>query len=268
MNRISSFYKRKNEHERLNGPVGQLEFLRTKQLIAQYLSNRSGLEIADIGGGTGPYSFWLAELGHNVQLFDLVELHIEQVNTINQSAKFPLRNFELADVRNLQLESETFDLILLMGPLYHLTNRDDRIEVLKKTKNWIKPGGRVIVAYISRFASAMDGFIRGLFADPEFADIVKQDLKSGIHTPNKENTRYFTDSYFHHPDEMEDEVSTAGLTVIDHVAVEGIGWLWQNFAELWSDQRQRQIMLDTIEITAREKTLLGASAHIAVVAEK
>ena len=76
---------------------------------------------------------------------------------------------------------------------------------------------------------------------------------------------YFTDAYFHHTDEIENEVESAGLHIVDHVAVEGVGWLWQNFDEIWADTQQRAILLEMIGRTDRERTLLGAGAHNIII---
>ena len=122
--------------------------------------------------------------------------------------------------------------------------------------------------YISRFGSMFDGFISGLFEDPEYLDIVRQDLETGVHRPNKDNTRYFTDAYLHLPDEIEREAEGAHLQIVDHVAVEGVAWLWQNFDQIWSDPRQRTIMLEMIDRTDRDRSLLGASGHILLVVKR
>ena len=68
MDRIATYYNRKNENQRLFSGRGELEFLRTKQIIEQFLLDETGLSIADVGGGSGPYAFWLAEKGHKVAL--------------------------------------------------------------------------------------------------------------------------------------------------------------------------------------------------------
>ena len=247
MNRIASHYTRVDESQRLYSNRGELEFLRTKQIIQEFLPDQKGLSIADVGGGTGPYSFWLAEKGHDVSLFDLMPRHIHQALEINKKSPYPLTRIEPADVRSLELQSQQFDVVLLMGPIYHLTELDECVEVLQKVSRWLARDGIGFIAYISRFGSVFDGFIRGLFVDPEYLEIVRQDLETGVHRPNKENTRYFTDGYFHHPDEIEKEAESANLQIVDHVAVEGLGWIWQNFDAIWADPRQRTILLEMVK---------------------
>lgn len=268
MDRIATYYKRKNENQRLSSGRGELEFLRTKHLIEQFLPGGTGLSIVDVGGGSGPYAFWLAEKGHRVALFDLAPNHIEEAVSINKKAPNPLTRIETADVRSLELGSQQYDVVLLLGPIYHLTSAKERSQMLRKVADWLSPNGVGFVAYISRFASMLDGFVKGYYADPEYLDIVRQDLETGVHRPNKNNTGYFTDAYFHHPDEIEQEAEEAQLQVVDHVAVEGVAWFWQNFDQIWSDSRQRTIILEMIDRTGRDRSLLGASSHILLVVKR
>ena len=261
MDRIETYYLRADENQRLQNGRGELEFLRTKKIIQQFLPDREGLVVADVGGGTGPYSFWLAEQGHNVSLFDLMQHHVDQALAINNRSLHALSRIEVADVRDLQLEAGCLDVVLLLGPMYHLPDHDDRIKVLRKVRDWLARDGIAFIAYISRFGSLYDGSLRGLFADPEYLEIVRKDLETGVHEPNKDNTRYFTDGYFHHPDEIEKEAESADFQIIDHVAVEGIGWFWHNFDDIWGDQQQREILLEMVGRTDRDRSLLGASVH-------
>ncbi len=261
MSRLSSYYERKNEDRRLQSGLGELEFLRTKEIIQSVLPE-GNLSIADIGGGTGPYAFWLAELGHRVELYDLMPNHVATAQAFNESTSCKLDRIAVGDARTLDLQVGGFDVVLLLGPLYHMTDKNERVAVLRRAADWLKPDGRLITAYISRFGSLMDGFIRGLFQDPEYIDIVREDITTGRHRPNTANDRYFTDSHFHRVDEITDELQAAGLQTLDVVGVEGVGWLWQNFEELWSNPEQREILLEMVRATDREPSLLGASGHI------
>ncbi len=265
MDRIAAHYGKKNENQRLLSGRGELEFVRTKQIIEQYVPNKSGLSIADVGGGTGPYAFWLAGKGHRVSLFDLAPEHIDEAVSINKTARRPLTRIEVADVRSIEPGSGQYDVVLLLGPMYHLTSAKERMQILRKAADWLTPDGVGLVAYISRFASMLDGFTQRLYEDPEFLDIVRQDLETGVHRPSRDNTRYFTDAYFHHPDEIEREARKANLQVVDLVAVEGIAWMWQNFDEMWADPRERAIMLEMIDRSDRDRSLMGVSSHILLV---
>ena len=224
--------------------------------------------MADVGGGTGPYSFWLAEQGHYVSLFDLMPHHIDQALSVNEGSPYPLNRIEEADLRSLELPSQSFDVVLLLGPMYHLTDSEERASALQKVSEWLSPDGVGFVAYISRFASAYDGFLSGVFDDPEFLEIVREDLETGVLRPSRDGTKYFTHSYFHHPIEIEREAEAASLRIVENVAVEGMAWLWQNLDELWGDDTQRDILLEMVRRTDRDRSLLGASCHLILVVRK
>ena len=130
---------------------------------------------------------------------------------------------DLPGTRQLDDADESADAVLLLGPLYHLTEREDRIGALQEARRVVRPGGLVAVAVIHRFASLLDGTRRGLLADPRFLGIVKRDLREGQHR-NPENVEgWFTTAYFHLPHEICEEVEAAGLTVERLVGVEGPG---------------------------------------------
>ena len=96
--------------------------------------------------------------------------------------------------------------MLLLGPLYHLTERDDRLAAWREARRVLRPGGVVLAAAISRFASTLDGLRLGLFDDDAFAQIAERDLRDGQHRNPTGNPRYFTTTYFHRPEELRTEV--------------------------------------------------------------
>lgn len=78
----------------------------------------------------------------------------------------------VGDARNLDFETDSMDAVLLLGPLYHLQERPDRIAALEESLRVLKPGGVLFCAAISRFASFLDGMKQGYLFNPEFARIV------------------------------------------------------------------------------------------------
>src|SRR5204862_445674 len=100
---------------------------------------------------------------------------------------------------------------LLLGPLYHLTEPSDRLAALREAHRVLRGGGIIFAAAISRFASALDGLVRGFLHDEQFVRIVERDLKDGQHRNPTEHPAYFTTAFFHHPDELRAEVEEAGF---------------------------------------------------------
>ena len=180
----------------------------------------------------------------------------------------PLASAEAGDARELRFPDETADAVLLLGPLYHLSDRQDRIKALAEARRVCRRGGVVICAAISRFASALDGLRGGYLTDPTFASIVADDLRDGRHRNPTGHPEYFTTAYFHRPEELAAECEEAGLTHEETVAVEGIGWLLPNLDAWLADAARRAVLLDAIGQLEAEPSLLGASAHLLSVARR
>ena len=140
---------------------------------------------------------------------DIVPLHVEQAKAADEDGN--LASICQGDARNLDFESDSMDAVLLLGPLYHLQERSDRIQALKETRRVLKKGGLAFCAVISRFAPFLDGLRQGLLSDPEFREIAQKDLKDGKHLNPKEVPQYFTTAYLHRPEELPEEIEEAGL---------------------------------------------------------
>ncbi|HVE78933.1 MAG TPA: class I SAM-dependent methyltransferase, partial [Gemmatimonadaceae bacterium] len=225
--------------------------------------------IADVGGGPGVYSRWLAELGYAVHLVDPVALHLEQARAL--AARAPavaLAGVHPADARALPLSDASVDAALLLGPLYHLPDRGDRIQALAEARRVVRPGGAVVAAVISRFASTLDGLRGGYLEDRAFAAIAAQDRIDGQHRNPTEHPGYFTTAYFHRAEEIAGEMDAAGLRPERLVAVEGPGWLLPDLDARLSDERRRTPLLEALAALEAEPSLLGVSAHLLAVARR
>jgi ubiquinone/menaquinone biosynthesis C-methylase UbiE len=146
--------------------------------------------------------------------------------------------------------------------------REDRLQALREAHRVLKPGGICLAIGISRFASTMDGLRRGLLKDPQFAEIAKQDLKNGQHRNPTGNLEYFTDTFFHHPDELRNEIASVGFTVSGVYGVEGPSWLLHDFDAWWDDSELRERLLQIARDVETESAMIGISAHIMVAAHK
>jgi len=265
---LSDHYSSGYEDRRLKSGEGQLEFARTQRLIASSI-NGEILRIADVGGATGAYAFWLASLGHEVHLVDAVPLHIEIARQAQFDEAVPnLASTEVGDARCLQFADSAMDAVLLLGPLYHLLHREDRMTALGEAWRILRPGGLLFAVSISRFASVLDGLRRGYLDDPAFREIVIQDLASGNHRNPTGNPAYFMDTFFHHPDELREEVQGARFEQVTLHGVEGPGWLLADFEHWWQDPSRRGILLETIASLSTEPSLLGLSKHIMAIGTK
>ena len=267
---ILSFYRQTQESKRLTNDIrGQIEFARTQEIITRYLPEPPAV-VLDIGGGSGPYACWLAKAGYEVHLIDPVDLHIEQAKAAsNQQPEHPIASISLGDARTLRFSSASADAVLLLGPLYHLIDKSERLLALSEAYRVLRNGGVMIAAGISRFASMLHSFFdEGRFRDPVHRDIVQNDLETGYHRNLTEDRKYFTDAYLHRPEELSSEVIEAGFQHQTTLAVQGPAWLFESVENYWADPDQRAAVLDLIRKVESEPSILGTSAHILAIGTK
>jgi ubiquinone/menaquinone biosynthesis C-methylase UbiE len=266
--RIVGYYDSSDEYSRLRTGWFQLEHARTQELILQHLPPAPAT-IVDAGGGAGVYACWLAQQGHHVHLIDVVPKHVEQARAASaKQVEHPLASAEVGDARRLAHADGSADAVLLLGPLYHLVEKEDRLACLREAHRVLRPGGLVWCAGISHFASLLDSLTHGFFDDPTFAPIVERDLEDSQHRNPTDNPMYFTDAYFHRPGEMSRELLAAGFQVLEIVAIEGPAWLARDFDRLWSDPVQRERLLKVVRKVEREPSILGVTAHIMAIGRK
>lgn len=255
---LLAHYSRGIERRRLAPDADQrrLELLRTQELLRRHLPSPPA-RIVDVGGGPGTHARWLADEGYGVHLLDVVPLHVEQARAAGISA-------DEGDARSLPFEGASADVVLLLGPLYHLTERADRLQALTEAKRVVRPDGIVAVAAVNRFASLLDGFVSAHHDDPDFAPIVERDLRDGQHRNPGDREGWFTTAYFHHPDELRAELVDVGLDVVLLVGVEGPAWLFEG--QWLSTPERREVALRAARAVEEEPALLGLSSHLLAIA--
>jgi ubiquinone/menaquinone biosynthesis C-methylase UbiE len=265
---ILTYYQSGDEADRLVTGYGRLEFARTQSLLERYLPDPPAA-ILDVGGGSGIYAYPLARSGYDVHLVDAVPLHIEQaLQRASEQPDHPMSSATVGDARKLNQKNGTVDVVLLFGPLYHLTEEGDRIAALQEAFRVLRQGGKVFAVGISRFASTLQGLSRGFIRDPAFAAIAKRDLKEGQHRNPTGIKGYFTTAYFHHPDELGHELKAAGFVHERTAAVEGPIWMLQDIDEQWEDLENRKRLLAVLTTIEEEPSLLGVSAHVMAIGHK
>src|SRR5690242_18224302 len=135
---LRAHYELGMERERLSDGRGDLEFTRTTEIVLRRLPAAPAV-VADIGGGPGRYALWLASLGYQVEHRDLMPLHVEQLEA-DAAGTAGIRT-AVGDVRDLDLPDASVDAVLLLGPLYHLTDRAERVRALRECARIVRPGG-------------------------------------------------------------------------------------------------------------------------------
>jgi ubiquinone/menaquinone biosynthesis C-methylase UbiE len=264
---ISEFYQRTSEEDRLRQGPFVLEEARTRELIERHAPPPPGT-VVDVGGAAGAYALWLADAGYTVHLIDAAPRLVAEAERRSAAAERQLASCRVGDARAVDLPDETADVLLLLGPLYHLPDADDRARALSEAARVLKPGGQLFAAAISRWASALDGLTRDLLQDRRFELIVEQDLRDGQHRNPTERLDYFTTAYFHRPDELAADVQAAGLVLDGVYGVEGPGWILPDVAERMADPLRRPTLLRVAQMLELEAAVLGTSAHLLAVARR
>ncbi|HEX2143080.1 MAG TPA: class I SAM-dependent methyltransferase [Glycomyces sp.] len=258
---IESYYERGEERERLTrNPRGRLEFARVQDLLRRLLPGE-GLDVLDVGGATGVHSKWLAEDGHRVTLVDPVASQVEV------AAELPGVTAVVGDARELPCEDASFDAVLLMGPLYHLTDREHRVRAIAEARRCARPGGIVAAVTIGRTAGWNDyllslsyGIEKG--STPEGSLRILRDGDLRLFDQN-----VFTTAYLHHPGEVASEFADAGLGGAAQYAVQGFPGYIPELEKLIDDEEHREHLMEGLRVIEAEPSLLGVSNHLLTVAE-
>ena len=180
----------------------------------------------------------------------------------------PADGARVGDALALDFPDVSADAVLLLGPLYHLPERDKRLEALREAYRVLKPSGILFTATISRFASLLDGMMRGTLADPYFAELVERDLVDGQHRNPRQQPGYFATAYFHYPTEIGAELQDAGFRVEATMAIEGPAGFMPDFDKFWNDESLREHLLQFLRTIESDPTMLGATGHMMTVGTK
>lgn len=143
MTELEQYYNKFCEEKRLNSRHGRVEFLTSMKYIHDYLDEEKQAKILDIGAGTGRYSVALAEEGYDVTAVELVKYNLGILKQKGSSVKA----FQGNALNLSRFSSDTFDVTLLFGPMYHLFTFEDKVTALGEAKRVTKPGGVILVAY-------------------------------------------------------------------------------------------------------------------------
>ncbi len=265
MQEMENHYIPGAEASRLSHGSGRLEWLRTIDVIERVLPPPPAV-VLDVGGGPGAYALPLARRGYRTHLIDLIPLHVTEASeAASQQPDRPLASATVGDARQLSFEDASADAVLLLGPLYHLTETSDRMQALSEAHRVLRPGGVLVAAAISRYASMCDGLLQGYLNDPAFEAIVERDLSEGQHRNEMERPEWFTTAYFHKPADLANEVGRSGFELDTLVGVEGPAWLMSSLDDWLRTEETTSILLRALRRIEAEPDLLGASSHLIAV---
>lgn len=262
MNEIERFYDEEYEEwERLAYHLPEFEV--TKRYMLQYITGEK--KVLDIGGGPGRYSIFLAQQGHEVTLVDLSGKHIRQAIDKAAEAGVHLDSSIHGDALRLHeylYKKEQFDVVLLMGPLYHLPKEEDRKQALREAMRALKPGGLLFAAFISNYAAIQD-FASGLYDFGEEARLLKY-LEDGHNRPEDIE---FTTAYFSSEEEARELMNSAGLKELVFAGVENVLCGKEKLFHALPKEQQEK-WLNLAWQLSRDQKLLAMSEHFLYIGQK
>ncbi len=247
-----------------------VEFALTKRYMDEYLEkymtihNKKSFKILDIGGGPGRYSIYLAKKGHEVVLLDLSahNLEVAKVKALEEGVSFA--GVVKGNALSLEGLDTDFDVVLLMGPLYHLVEEEDRKLAIKQALEHMRAGGLIFASFISAFAPLQE-----CLAYPKEKDISKEEndyrellsyLKEGS------NKKGFTTAYFTGVEEARDLMSSFSLIELVFAGIEGLLACKENEIRELSKEC-RKAWLEVAYQLSRNEYLLGSSMHFLYIGE-
>jgi ubiquinone/menaquinone biosynthesis C-methylase UbiE len=240
---IQVYYGTFDEAARLTtrSASGHVELTRTRQLVGARLA--PGSRVLDVGGATGVHAAWLAAEGHDVTLVDVVPSHVEAASKVG--------TFEavLGDARSLNVPDASVDAVLLLGPLYHLVAREDRMRSLAEARRVLRPGGTIFAQGIGRLtAFTFTVVTRGFHAvDQGDLDVVR----TGEWTNPGEG---FPGGHFHTAAELREEVEETGFRDVVLHGLEG-----PNAGMLELVSRDAELERVVLELVGRLETVVAAA---------
>jgi ubiquinone/menaquinone biosynthesis C-methylase UbiE len=189
---------------------GVLERVRTQELLTRFLPPTPA-SVLDVGGGTGVHAAWLAQLGYRVHLVDPVHEHVLAASRVANVS------VAVGDARHLPCEDQSQDAVLLLGPLYHLQDRADRLLALAEGRRVARPGALIAAAGISRYAALMD-----IGSDGRLTAALEPFVER-LHATGQFSRGVigFTTAYFHLPEELMQDLLDAGLRDVEVFGIEG-----------------------------------------------
>jgi len=260
---VVEYYQNYREEERLTtNNARRLEFVTTTRIFDELFDEK--LKILDCAAGTGVYAFYLADKGHDVTATDITPRHIEVIREMLREKSYDMKTAVLDATDMSMFADEMFDVVLNMGPFYHLTDADQREKCMSECLRVLKKGGLLVTAYIPRYYV----FQYVAVSDSKFLDakLAEQLIQTGV-LKHDDEMCFWTDTYYATKQEMEQLYRANGMEIEDHFAQDGLAPSFSGKVDMWNEQ-QFKTWCNYHYSICREESILGASNHVIIVGRK
>lgn len=266
------------ERNRLREGIGLIEFERTKEILLEKLPPPPAV-IYDIGGAYGEYAWWLALRGYEVHLFDLSETNIAM--SAELAVEYPgtrLASATVCDARAIPRPEASADAVLLMGPLYSITEYGERILAIRESRRLLKPGGLLFSAALTPYSVLVSRLAvyhendtpkRRELDDPAVMAIIERALADGCYiNPEKKIANGIGSSHLHTAKALQEELLAGGFGMTVVHGVMGGAWLAPNIHELMLNESTRRTLMRTVRLLDTHEEIIGLSGHLLAVSRK
>ncbi len=263
MSKVEKHYDKSADREWNRLLEHRTEFAVTMRALSNYLPP-SPADILDIGAGPGRYALELAKIGYKLTLVDISTVSLDLAKQKADEENVDFTAVIQGNATNLsELSDESFDSVLLFGPLYHLVEKEDRKAAMMEAYRVLKPGKVLFAAFITRFAPFRHSASEEVDWVISNNDYALGLLDDGKHVKGEK----FPSAYFSHPDEIKPLMEDCGLQTKIIMGCEGIVAGHENKVnQLKGDDWEKWVELNYI--LGQEPSLFGASDHLLYVGQK
>lgn len=262
MTELELYYNKFNEEKRLDSRHGQVEFVTSMKYIHKYLYEmeqtkpKEQIKILDVGAATGRYSVPLADEGYDVTAVELVKHNLARLKAKGSTVKAYQGNA----MKLKRFEDNSFDLVLVFGPMYHLHEKEEKEKALSEAKRVVRPDGIILVAYIMNEYSV----ITYAFKEKHIKEVMEVGmLDESFHCTKKANDLYS----FVRTEDIEELNQSVGLERVQIVAADGAANYIRPFLN-GLDEKEFEYFIEYHLSTCERADLLGASGHLVDILRK
>ena len=264
--KIKNYYKHFDEKNRLkNDNSGKLEFLMTMGILEKNLpavTDGTDISVLDLGGGAGVYSFALAKKGYKVTLADLSDTLLAQAKKQKEEDK--IENLIFCDQVNATdlscYKDNSFDVVLLFGPLYHLTEKEEREKCVSEIRRVLKNGGKVFASFIPHLSGSI-ALVQRFCWSPDQVDIntLEECFDSGKFKNLSDNG--FQEGYYPTSEEIETLFTANGFNKLLVRSIRGFGYEKEDVIYKFKNKNVFAKLLELIDSTSEDKSIIEMCGH-------